>query len=90
MYPFDPELQDMLDNVADITHMVDDIVNDVPTDTAPTDVTVAPPFDFLPDVSYPDPVFIPDLIHPDEFTLNGFPYDGQDPTEPGYWSLPSL
>jgi hypothetical protein len=32
----------------------------------------------------------PVLFHPDEFTLNGFPYEGTDPTEPGYWNPPSL
>src|SRR5262245_27785334 len=90
--PFDPAVQDALQGVEDITHMVDDIVADAEAEaTAPSDVTSswAPPLDFLPDPTAPAP-FIPDLIHPDEFALNGFPYWGTDPTEPGYWNPPSL
>ena len=87
---FDPALQDMLSNVSDISGMVDDIVADAGTST-PGDIatTWAPPLNFLPDPYLPEP-FIPDLIHREEFTLNGFPYQGQDPTAPGYWSPPSF
>lgn len=50
----------------------------------------APPLPSLPEPTSPGPLdaFEP-VIHPGEFTLNGFPYQGQDPTKPGYWSPPS-
>jgi hypothetical protein len=44
----------------------------------------------LPEPSLPGPVESRDpIIHPEEFTLNGFPYQGQDPTKPGWWTPPT-
>jgi hypothetical protein len=51
---------------------------------------LAPSLPGLPELQLPSPVtFVDPIIHPDEFSLNGFPHQGQDPTQPGYYSLPS-
>ena len=88
---FDSPVQDVLSDTAGVSDLINDFLSsDL---TAPSDVpspSVAPPLDVLPDLALPGPVFVPDLIHPDEFALNGFPYTGTDPTEPGYWNPPSL
>ena len=50
----------------------------------------APALPGLPDPALPGPVLIQPWLDPSEFALNGFPYQGQDPTEPGYYSLPTF
>jgi hypothetical protein len=89
---FDSPVQGALDDTAAVSDLINDFLDsDL---TAPGDVpapSVAPPvWDGVPELTLPDPVFVPDLIHPDEFALNGFPYWGTDPTEPGYWNPPTL
>jgi hypothetical protein len=44
----------------------------------------------LPEPSLPGPLdaFEP-IIDPRQFTLNGFPYQGNDPTKLGYWNPPT-
>jgi hypothetical protein len=100
---FDPGVQDALAGADSIGDLVDEVMASLP-DQTPTDGLFAglpgdgtdELVDFtnsgntdLPELQLPDPTVIEPLIHPDEFTLNGFPYQGQDPTEPGYYSLPS-
>lgn len=90
---FDTPVQDAIDDTASVSDLINDFLDSDLTAPAPVDVSQpwAPPvWDGMPDVSYPYPVQVTELIHPEEFALNGFPYQGQDPTEPGYWSLPSF
>lgn len=79
----------------DVTKTINEFLDGVSRggDEPSSDTPWAPPLPGqpgLPEPSLPGPVTSADpIIHPKEFTLNGFPYQGQDPTKPGYWSPPT-
>jgi hypothetical protein len=81
------------DGNTDVTGLINDFLNgdlSGPGDASTGPSPVAPQLPGLPEPQLPVDVTPRDpIIHPEEFTLNGFPFQGQDPTEPGYYSLPS-
>ena len=88
--------EELVDYINGGTADVSDLINDFLSGdlTGPGDSSSgpawAPELPSLPDPALPGPVLIQPWLDPAEFALNGFPYQGQDPTEPGYYSLPTF